>query len=80
MTKEFSEKEKSQRINHFRRVIRWRSRFGWIFSIVGLVLFFIGLKNQHNLMVLINGLLFMGYGIFMVWQSKKALAKFNANK
>ena len=79
MTKKLSSLEPSRRENHFKRVIRYRSIFGWVFSGVGLVLFIVGLRNLQNPMVLINGILFFGYGLFMVWQTKKAKEKMDAN-
>lgn len=79
MTKKLSSVETSRRANHFKRVIRFRSIFGWVFSGVGFALFIVGLRNLQNPMVLINGLLFFAYGLFMVWQSKKAKEKMDAN-
>jgi len=79
MKKHYSEDEKVQRKVHFMRVIRYRSIFGWIFSGVGFALFIVGLKNLQNPLVLINGILFFGYGLFMVRQTKKAKERMNAN-
>ncbi|MDA9118797.1 hypothetical protein [Candidatus Chordibacter forsetii] len=79
MTNKLSSLEASRRENHFKRIIRYRSIFGWVFSGVGFVLFIVGLKNLQNPLVLINGLLFFGYGLFMVWQTKKAKEKMDAN-
>ena len=39
------------------------------------MLFIVGLRNLSNLMLLLNGFLFFGYGLFMVWQAKKAKEK-----
>jgi hypothetical protein len=75
MKKELSDAEMSRKMEHFRRIIRWRSIFGWLFSGLGLVLFIVGLRNLSNLMLLLNGFLFFGYGLFMVWQAKKAKEK-----
>jgi len=77
--KDISENEKAQRVSHFRRVIFYRSIFGWIFSLVGLSLFVVGLNNLNNPLVLINGVLFFAYGLFMVWQTKRAKAKLDSN-
>ena len=79
MKKIFTDEEKARRVSHFRRVVRYRSMFGWLFSIVGVVLFFVGLKNGYNLMIMINGGLFAGYGVFMVWQAKKVARGFDQN-
>ena len=72
MTKRvYTEEEKERKISHFQRVIRYRKLFGWVFSGVGLVLFFVGLKNAQNPLIMVNGALFFGYGLFMVRQAKK---------
>ena len=72
--KNISEKDKDRRIEHFRKVIFFRTIFGWVFALVGLGLFGVGLGDTGNPLVLINGLLFFGYGLFMVWQTKRAKA------
>ena len=71
----YSPEEKMRRISHFQRVIRYRKLFGWVFSGVGLVLFVVGVKNSQNPLIMINGALFFGYGLFMVRQAKKAGAQ-----
>ena len=71
----YSSEEKVRRISHFQRVIRYRKLFGWVFSGVGLVLFVVGVKNSQNPLIMINGALFFGYGLFMVRQAKKAGAQ-----
>ncbi|MDA7823604.1 hypothetical protein N9A58_08460 [Opitutales bacterium] len=71
----YSSEEKVRRISHFQRVIRYRKLFGWVFSGVGLVLFVVGVKNFQNPLIMINGALFFGYGLFMVRQAKKAGAQ-----
>jgi uncharacterized membrane protein YiaA len=77
--KNISENEKNRRVDHFRRVIFYRSILGWIFSLVGIVLFIVGLNNLNNPLVSINGFLFFAYGLFMVWQTKRAKEKLNSN-
>jgi len=77
--KAVTDEEKELKINHFKRVIFYRSIFGWMFSLVGFTLFIVGLKNLSNPLVLINGVLFFAYGLFMVWQTKKARAKLESN-
>jgi len=79
MTKKLSSVEPIRRENHFKRVIRYRSIFGWVFSGVGFALFIVGLRNLQNPLILINGLLFFSYGLFMVWQTKKAKEKMDSN-
>lgn len=67
-----SPEQMAKKVAHFRRVIKYRSYFGWIFAVVGAVLFFVGVKNNQMPLIMINGVLFFGYGLFMVWQTKKA--------
>ena len=67
-----SPEQMAKKVTHFRRVIKYRSYFGWIFTVVGAVLFFVGVKNNQMPLIMINGVLFFGYGLFMVWQTKKA--------
>jgi hypothetical protein len=69
-----------RKISHFQRVIRYRKLLGWVFSGVGLVLFFVGLKNGQNPLIMVNGALFFGYGLFMVRQAKKAGAQLSGSK
>lgn len=62
----------AKKVTHFRRVIKFRSYFGWMFAIVGGTLFGVGVKNNQMPLIMINGALFFGYGLFMVWQTKRA--------
>ena len=72
---EYSEEQKAKRISHFRRIIKYRIWFGWIFAFVGLSLFAVGLRgDQIEWLVVVNGSLFSGYGLFMVRQAKRALS------
>ncbi|MBT3636258.1 MAG: hypothetical protein HN531_04920 [Opitutae bacterium] len=73
---EYTEEQKTKRISHFRRIIKYRIWFGWIFAFVGVSLFAVGLRgDQINWIVVMNGALFSGYGLFMVRQAKRALDK-----
>jgi len=72
--KQLSKEQKANKVVHFRRVIKYRSWFGWLFTIVGGVLFGVGMNNLQAPMVILNGGLFFAYGLFMVWQAKRALA------
>ena len=67
-----SPEQMAKKVAHFRRVIKYRSYFGWVFTVVGAILFFVGVKNNQMPLIMINGVLFFGYGLFMVWQTKKA--------
>ncbi|OUU08229.1 MAG: hypothetical protein CBC00_08410 [Verrucomicrobia bacterium TMED40] len=70
--RKLTDEEKQKRVQHFRKVIKYRSWFGWVFTVVGGILFGVGLKNSEILLIMINGVLFFGYGLFMVRQTKKA--------
>jgi hypothetical protein len=72
---ELSDEQKTHRVARFRKVIKYRAWFGWIFAVVGVSLFYVGLENGQNPMVLLNGFLFFGYGLFMVRQAKRAMQK-----
>jgi len=72
--KELTEEQKANKVVHFKRVIKYRSWFGWIFAVVGGTLCVVGLKNIQAPMIILNGVLFFGYGLFMVWQAKRALS------
>ena len=73
--KELTDEQKAEKVVHFRRIIKYRSWFGWVFTIVGGTLFGVGVQNDNSAMVMLNGGLFFGYGLFTVWQAKKALGK-----
>lgn len=79
MSVPLSDEQKAKRVNHFKRIIKYRSWFGWLFSIVGAVLFGVGVQQNQDPMVMLNGFLFFGYGCFMVWQAKRAKEKLEAN-
>ena len=70
--RKLTDEEKQKRVQHFRKVIKYRSWFGWVFTVVGAILFGVGLKNSEILLIMINGVLFFGYGLFMVRQTKRA--------
>ena len=74
-----TDEQKAKKVTHFRRIIKYRSWFGWIFAIVGAVLFGVGVKESQNPMVMLNGFLFFGYGCFMLWQAKRAREKLDRN-
>ena len=67
-----SPEQMAKKVAHFRRVIKYRSYFGWMFTMVGGALFGVGVKNNQMPLIMINGALFFGYGLFMVWQTKRA--------
>ncbi|MEC8866827.1 MAG: hypothetical protein VXX20_10080, partial [Verrucomicrobiota bacterium] len=56
----------------FLGVIKYRSWFCWVFTVVGGTILLFGLQNSQNPLIMINGVLFFGYGLFMVRQTKRA--------
>ena len=72
---ELSDEQKAHRVARFRKMVKYRAWFGWIFTIVGASLFVVGVKEGNHPMLLLNGVLFFGYGLFMVRQAKKHLQK-----
>ena len=73
--RELTDEQKAEKVVHFRRIIKYRSWFGWVFTVVGGTLFGVGMQNGNSSLIMLNGVLFFGYGLFMVWQAKKALGK-----
>ena len=76
--RELTDEQKAEKVVHFRRIIKYRSWFGWVFTIVGGTLFGVGLQNDNSSLIMLNGGLFFGYGLFMVGQAKKALGKLHS--
>ena len=70
---ELSDEQKAQRVARFRKIVKYRAWFGWVFTIVGGSLFAVGVKENNNLLIMLNGFLFFGYGLFMVRQARQAL-------
>ena len=77
---ELTEKQKELRIVRYRKLIKYRKIFGWIFSLVGAALFIVGVDNGNATLVMINGFLFFAYGLFMVWQAKNELKKLRRSR
>ncbi len=75
-----TDEQKAAKVEHFRRLVKYRLWFGWVFSIVGAVLFGVGFKNNQSLMVMLNGFTFFAYGLFMVKQAKRALSSVTHSK
>ncbi|MBT3667238.1 MAG: hypothetical protein HN548_07140 [Opitutae bacterium] len=72
--------QKAQKVVHFRRIIKGRVWFGWIFTIVGAVLFGVGFKNNQSPLIMLNGITFSAWGLFMVWQAKRALSNLTSTQ
>ena len=69
-----------KKIAHFKRVIKFRSYFGWVFAVVGAALFVVALQGNKMPLIMINGVIFFGYGLFMVWQTKRAQARLDRDQ
>ena len=72
--KEYTTEQKVRRIEHFRRVINIAPCLGG-FSLLLVQFFWSGVANNQMPLIMINGLMFFGYGIFMIWQTKRAREK-----
>jgi hypothetical protein len=70
---ELSDEQKAHSVARFRRMVKYRLWFGWVFTIVGASLFVVGVKEGNHPMLLLNGVLFFGYGLFMVRQARRAI-------
>jgi len=70
---ELSDEQKAHRVARFRKMVKYRLWFGWVFAIVGASLFVVGVKESNHPMLLLNGVLFFGYGLFMVRQARRAI-------
>lgn len=77
---ELTDEQKAQKVAHFRRIVKGRILFGWTFTIVGAILFGVGFKNNQSLLIMLNGLTFTAWGLFMVWQAKRALFNLTRSK
>ncbi len=74
MSEELSVEEKARRVTKFRRIVGYRKVAGLLFAFVGLGLFAVGLREKRPLIVL-NGAMFGGYGVYMVIQAKRTIEK-----
>ena len=77
---ELTDEQKAQKVVHFRRIVKGRILFGWTFTIVGAILFGVGFKNNQSLLIMLNGLTLTAWGLFMVWQAKRALFNLTRSK
>ncbi|MDA8774777.1 hypothetical protein N9N13_03535 [Opitutales bacterium] len=75
-----SDEQKANKVSHFRRIAKGRVLFGWTFTVVGAVLFGVGFQNNQSLLIMLNGLTFTAWGLFMVWQAKRALSSLTTHK
>jgi len=61
----------AQKVRRLRRIVLYREIAGVVIFFVGLGLLYVGLRETNGLLILINGILFSGYGCFMFWQAKR---------
>jgi hypothetical protein len=47
---------------------------------VGVALIVVGIDNDFAPLVTLNGFIFFGYGLFMVWQAKNELKKLRRSR
>ena len=75
MANELPDEEKSLRVNKFRRIIGYRKYAGVAIALAGLALLVVGIRDlhaTHGSFLLLNGVMFFGYGCFMFWQAARA--------
>ena len=77
---ELTNEQKAQKVVHFRRIIKGRIYFGWTFTVVGAVLFGVGFKSNQTAIIMLNGITFSAWGLFLVWQAKRALSNLTSIK
>ena len=70
---ELTDEQKAHRVGRFRKIVKYRIWFGWVFALVGASLFGVGLNEDNNPLVILNGVCFFGYGLYMVRQAQRAL-------
>ena len=69
---QLSNQEKARRVSQFRKIIVYRFWAGWLIAILGPIFLVVAMLKDQDPLIILNGVLFLGYGIFMVRQSKKA--------
>ena len=72
MSPELNVEEKARRVVKFRRIVGYRKIAGVVMATAGIGLLFVGLRENNGAFLVVNGVLFAGYGCFMVWQASKA--------
>ncbi len=75
MANELTDEGKSLRVNKFRRIIGYRKYAGVAIALAGLALLVVGIRDLHDThgpFLLLNGVMFFGYGCFMFWQAARA--------
>ena len=70
---ELTDEQKAHRVDRFRKIVKYRIWFGWVFALVGASLFGVGLNEDNNPLVILNGVCFLAYGLYMVRQAQRAL-------
>ena len=77
---ELTDEQKAARVQRFRRIIKYRNWFGWVFAVVGGMLFWNGFEDGQSPIIMLNGAMFFGYGLFMVWQTRRAREKLDGRE
>ena len=75
MAKELTDEEKARRVSKFRRIVGYRKYAGLAIALAGLALLGVGVRDFHSThgsCLLLNGIMFFGYGCFMFWQAARA--------
>ena len=75
---QLSDEEIDQRIEKFRKTVRYRKFAGMVLAGVGLMISVIGLGTTGDFFLRINGGFCLAYGIYMYWQSAKCEGKLRA--
>ena len=71
MSRELSDEEKARRVVRFRRIMGYRKIAGVVMAVAGIALLVVGLRENIQMLLVVNGVLIVGYGCFMVWQAAK---------
>ena len=67
-----SSEEKARRVSQFRKIIVYRFWAGWLIAILGPIFLLAAMLKDQDPLIFLNGVLFLGYGVFMIRQSKRA--------
>ena len=71
VSRELSDEEKARRVVRFRRIMGYRKIAGVVMAVAGIALLVVGLRENIQMLLVVNGVLIVGYGCFMVWQAAK---------
>lgn len=77
---QLSNQEKARRVSQFRKIIVYRFWAGWLIAVLGPIFLLVAVLKDQDPLIILNGFLFLGYGVFMIRQSKKATRNLNSRK